>query len=273
VSGRPEPPAGLLDYFDTIGCPPSAVAGVPQGVAQYTRDMTYNDPDQLETILQEEGNDVACIILEPVYLALPENGYLERLRELADEYGVVLIFDEVKTGCRVAPGGAQEYFGVTPDLSVYSKAMSNGYPFSVVAGAREIMRVNEGIWYAGTNSGNLVGVAAALATAKEIQRAAFREHVWRLGRKLMTGLDKIAADVGIEARCGGLPPMPALRFAPTDQLSANAMETRFLCECISRGVFFPKNHCWFISYQHTDAEIDRTLEVCEAALRAVKSGL
>lgn len=270
VTGVDGSPKGLLEYFESTNCPLSSLNGVPSGVRQYTLELRYNDLNFLEDLLKEEGDNVACIIMEPFYFDLPQDGFLEGVKNLAHQYDALLVFDEVKTGCRVSPGGAQEYYGVIPDLSVFGKAISNGYPLSLVVGKKEVMKVNEGLWYAGTNSGNTVGIAAALSTIREIKHKNVTNHIWRLGRKLMSGLDRIANDLGVEGKSMGLPPMFAFRFTARDKEMVRKMENIFLCECVKRGIFYPKNHVWFICYSHEDVDINKTLEVSKEALKAVK---
>lgn len=270
VGGETGPPRDFLKYLKNINYPADFVKGVPKDVGRYTLELKYNDLDFLKDLLQKEGENVACIIMEPFYYEHPAQGFLEGVKQLAHQHEALLIFDEVKTGCRVSAGGAQQYLRVTPDLSVFSKAISNGYPFSVVVGKREFMKVNEELWYAGTNSGNLVGVSAALATIREIKDRDVIAHIWELGRRLMEELDEIARDLGIEGKSVGYPPMPSFKFMANNEERERKMMNVFLGECVRKGIFYPKDHLWFISYSHTQEDIDKTLEISRKALKKVK---
>jgi len=270
ATGQDGIPAALAEYFDIINAPRDCLRGVPRDIAQYTMELRYNDIDFLEKILKSAADNIACIIMEPFYFELPQPNFLEEVKKLVHQYEVLFIFDEVKTGCRVARGGAQEYFGITPDMSVFSKAVSNGYPFSMVVGKKEVMSVNEGLWYAGTNSGNTVGLRAALTTLQEVERNNVVEHLWRLGEKLTEGIKFIVNNLGIEGEIVGLPPMPSFIFTSSDKEIKKRQTNTFLCKTIERGILFPKEHCWFISYSHAEADIDITLQICEDAFRAAK---
>jgi len=140
----------------------------------------------------------------------------------------------------------------------------------MVVGKKEVMSVNEGLWYAGTNSGNTVGLRAALTTLQEVERNNVVEHLWRLGEKLTEGIKFIVNNLGIEGEIVGLPPMPSFIFTSSDKEIKKRQTNTFLCKTIERGILFPKEHCWFISYSHAEADIDITLQICEDAFRAAK---
>jgi glutamate-1-semialdehyde aminotransferase len=194
----------------------------------------------------------------------PKPGFLEGVRKLASEFEVVLIFDEVKTGFRFGLGGAQKHFGVTPDLSTFGKAMGNGYPVSAVVGRKEIMEKVTHAWIASTFNGNVMSVAAGLATIRELERTNAIARFWPLGEQLMKGLDRIAAEAGIVGRSVGFGPMPFFKFPKEEENIKRA----FYIETLRRGVYFEPNHVWFLSASHTEADIERALDVSEAALKA-----
>lgn len=269
-TGESGPPKTFLKYLKNINCSVQCLRGVPPAVGQYTLELKYNDLNFLEDLLKREIGSVACIIMEPFYYEQPQVGFLEGAIELAHQHEVLFILDEVKTGGRVSSGGAQEYLGITPDLSIFSKGLANGYPFSLVVGKKEFMKTNEALWYAGTNSGNLVGISATLSTMRELKSKDIVPHIWNLGRKLMYGLDDIANDLDIEGKAVGYPPMPSFNFLEDDEETNQKMADIFLSECISRGVFYPKDHVWFISYSHTEKDINKTLEISREALRKAK---
>lgn len=243
------------------------------GVPQCTKDLTigvgHNNIDALRDALEANKGEVAIFILE----AFQGNGavgtYLADVQELCAEHGVVLCFDEVKTGFRFALGGYQEHVGITPDLATFGKALGNGYDIAFVAGKREILEAVSDVWIAATFHGQLLGVAAALATLDEMERIGGIGQIWERGRKLMDGLDAIMKKHGVNAWPMGQPPMPRLKFGEgLDELS-----DEFYTETANRGIYFDPGHCWFVSPSHSDQIIEYTLlasdEAMAAALRKV----
>ncbi len=258
---------GTLDYLSMINCPEENWNHVPVGVAEYTIEFEYNNIESLKQIMESEGGDVACIITEPFHYAEPKNGFLQQAKEIAHRYGSLFILDEIKTGSRVAHGGAQEYYGVVPDISTFGKAISNGYPFSLVAGKKDIMQTCERLWFSGTNSGNAIGISAALATVRESKKLNAPKHIWDLGKQLMEGMGELLRKYGVDGQVGGLPPMPYLTFLTSSIERKKAMTFAFLSELINGGVFMPVEHALFITYSHTRDDIGRTLEVIERAFK------
>jgi glutamate-1-semialdehyde aminotransferase len=270
---RTGPTRGMADYLDMIHCPVESITHVPEEVSNNTLELEYNNLGSLENLMRTEGDEIACIIMEPFYFELPEKGFLEGVRDTAHRYGSVLLFDEVKTGMRVSLGGAQEYLGVTPDISVFSKAIANGYPFSLVAGKREYMRACESLWFAGTNCGNAVGISAALATIRESRRVGACDHIWKLGERIMKGMQELLARYEIPAEMGGLPPMPFLTFKGDNREMKKKLTGMYLSGLISRGVFMPLEHCFYISFSHTVEDIDHTLNAIEESFKAIKKSI
>lgn len=265
-------PGGLDEYFIRANTPSHCFDGIPQGISQYTFTLRYNDLDYLEDLFKKNANDVACVIIEPVFhlqAEVPKKDFLEGVTELAHKYGALVIFDEVKTGSRVAIGGAQEYYGVIPDLAVFNKGLCNGYVYAFVAGKKEIMKRAGELWFTQTHTGNTIGLRATLATVEELEKTKAVEHIWKLGKRLMKGANTLLTDLDIPGQMTGLPAMPALHFAG-DSETQRTFENIFLNETIRRGVYIPKNHVWFISYSHTEEDIDKTLEVFETGLRKIK---
>jgi len=236
--------------------------GVPRCVSELTLELPYNDVDALQAIFQEHGPQIACVIMEPIIGSGPRPGFLEAVKSICAEHGALLIFDEVKTGFRFAMGGAQEYLGITPDLSTFGKAMANGYDIGVLVGKKEILQTCTGVWLAATFHGHLLGIAATTATLDEMERIDGIKLIWKHGRKLIDGLDEIARRHGVEASCTGYPPMPILSFAE----SAKEIGRRFWEGAAKRGIYFSPGHPWFISPAHDDSVIDQTLDVSEKAM-------
>ena len=248
-------------------------SGAPEVLRDYIFDIQYNDLESLEKLLKEKAQEVACLIMEPVKLEIPGKGYLKGVRDLCGKYGILLIFDEIKTGFRLALGGAQEYFGITPDMATYSKGMANGFPISAVVGRKDVLRVAERIALSATFDGEVLSMAAALATIHEIEEKNVNEHLWRMGQRLMDGLDNLAAETGVQAKCVGLPPMPYLNFTSEDETENQIAKESFYREAVTRGVFFAPNHLWFISFSHKESDIDQTLEVSREAFKTAKEKL
>ncbi|MEM0136346.1 MAG: aspartate aminotransferase family protein [Thermoplasmatales archaeon] len=200
VSVEAPPPVAGLKWFPK-SLPYSA--GIPQGVMDTVVVSNWNDLEGLSKILRIRGNEIAAIIMEPIManstLVSPEPGYLKGVRELADEYNILLIFDEVITGFRVSEGGAQKLYGVTPDLSSWAKALSNGYPISAIAGKKEYMElIGNGVGYGGTYFGVPISLTASIANLKILEANEFEGYssLGRLTRKMARGIEEIGDDIG-----------------------------------------------------------------------------
>jgi glutamate-1-semialdehyde 2,1-aminomutase len=260
-------------------------AGILLEVLENTLVCAFNHLEEVESTLRAHSGQVAAIILEPVAhnmgCVLPKPGFLEGLRELASLHGTVLIFDEVITGFRHHLGGYQKISGITPDLTTLGKSMANGFPIAALAGKAEIMdrfstRSGGDTFYAGTFNGNAVGCAAALATIDVLEREPVHQHVFRLGERLRQGLREIHERLGVRATVAGFGSVFLTYFLDgriesySDLLRNDA--DRFVAyrqRLIRRGVFkIPRNlKRSHVSYSHTDAHVDRTLEVCEDVLK------
>ena len=262
-------------------------AGIMAETADATLICDFNDADQVADTIAGRPGEIAAIIVEPIPHNIgcvrPEPGFLEALRELCDDHGIVLIFDEVITGFRHGLGGYQVVAGVTPDLTTLGKAIANGFPLAAVGGKRELMaRFNTApggdTFFAGTYNGHAVGTVAALATIEIMETQDVHEQVFRLGDRVRAGLTEIMADAGVPAVVEGFGSVfltyfmegPVRNF--TDLLRNDAdFFVRYRQECIARGVFklpmnIKRNH---VSFAHTDADIDRTLQVAADAVQAL----
>jgi glutamate-1-semialdehyde 2,1-aminomutase len=253
---------------------PVAVAG--SGGQPAARDLVlapWNDADAVRRALTE--HDIAAVIMEPVLCNTgaiePDPGYLAEVRRLCDEFGALLIFDEVITGFRLAPGGAQEYLGVTPDLAVFGKAVAGGMPVSVLASRAEVMDAisNGTVSHAGTFNSHPVCLAAAAATLEILHREqdGIYPRLFALGRRLRDGLSKAAEKAGVPAYVGG--PGPVIQtylgvtgpvrnyrdFAATDK----ELTARFHAALLDRGINIVPRGLWFLSAAHTEDDVDATL--------------
>jgi glutamate-1-semialdehyde 2,1-aminomutase len=263
----------------TLGLPDSP--GVPAALAELTLTVPFNDLEQARHVLRSRTNEIAAIIVEPVVgnsgLIAPLPGFLDGLRDLADENGALLIFDEVMTGFRIAPGGARERFGVTPDLTTLGKVIGGGLPVALYGGRREIMEriaPSGPVYQAGTLSGNPLAMAAGIATIKTLTPA-LHTRIAKRTRALVDGLQKVADEKGIPftADCAGS--MWGFFFVKGEvhnyedaKRSDRAMFSRFFHAALRNGVYLapsPFEAC-FMSAAHGDDDIALALDRLAAAL-------
>ncbi len=269
----------------TQGVPSSA--GVPADFAKHTLTLAYNDLDEVEATLKEKGEQVACIIVEPVAGNMncvpPAPGFLEGLRRLCDAHGVVLIFDEVMTGFRVALGGAQAYYGVTPDLSTFGKIIGGGMPVGCFGGKRAIMeRIAPlgPVYQAGTLSGNPLAMAAGLTTLELISRPGFHDELGAYTSRMLQGLQDRADAAGIPFVTTQVGGMFGLYFSGADDIVtfADVMASdadrfkRFFHLMLEGGVYLAPSafEAGFTSIAHGDKELAITLDAAERAFAKLK---
>jgi glutamate-1-semialdehyde 2,1-aminomutase len=267
--------------------PVAAGPGVPPSLEQTLAVLTWNDADAIRAFMAEHGDRVAAIITEPVMLntgcILPEPGYLEVLREIADAHGALLIFDEVITGFRFSPGGAQEYYGVTPDLTVLAKGLGCGFPVAAIGGRRRVMEmIAEGRYsQSGTyNSSTLAAAAVCAAMDTLADRDLYRRQI-ALGERLMDGIRALASEQEIPVRVEGLGTVfqvwfsaePIRNYRDAVRCSDERAFRAWWEQMFVRGVLFHPNHFenLFLSMVHTDDDVDRTLTAADEALAAVAS--
>ena len=245
--------------------------GVPAAVTESIVEFPYNDPDQLRDLLQRHRGQVAAVILTPVghdfdaQIQPPAENYLQTVRALADEYDVILIFDEVRTGFRVALGGAQELYGVTPDLTALGKAMSNGYSVSALVGRREVMAAAERTFISSTYFPNGLSMAAAIATLDILDSHQVLAHILRTGQLLDAGLKTVVDETGLPVTLSPYPQMPFLHFDPSLANDQDARRDRFYASLVSQGVFAHPRHHGFLSWRHGQQEVDHFLEAARQA--------
>lgn len=291
---------GQHDYvmFSTASTPPGVLgsrrdpinvqgsSGIPDGIRHYGINLPFNDFERLEETVHAHWHELAAVFVEPLLgnaaSIMPQPGWLETIRELCDEYGIVLVFDEVKTGFRIARGGAQEYFGVRADLVTYAKALGNGFPIAAFGGTEDVMSTLEPgrVAHGGTYSGNVTGAAAADATLEILETEPIIETIFERGQRLMDGIGDILTDADIPHSLIGLPPVFGLILGidetPTDfraYLEGDAqLYERLAMELIDRGVMpdCDGREPWFLSYSHSDDDIVETLTAFEGAVKAVK---
>lgn len=268
---------------------PQAVAdsaGIPEQISETVVIAPYNDLERTRHIAQPVARDIAAIIVEPVQRGfLPAPGFLEGLRKLADECGALLVFDEVVTGFRLALGGGQELFGVTPDLCALGKIVGGGLPLAAVAGRADVLeltvpgRPNDGrsVFMSGTLNGNPLACAAGLATLEVVEEMDAPTILAAKGRALEAGLAKVAAKLSVPFQMIGAPAFMqpvfgAGRLENAEALAATKLDAayRFGVEMVRRGVLFTPGSKVYMSVTHDDATHGFFLEAAEAAMRAVR---
>ena len=269
----------------TLGVPTSP--GVPKSLADLTLTLAYNDFDAATKLFDELGSDIACVIVEPIVgnanCILPREGYLQHLRALCSQHGTLLIFDEVMTGFRVALGGAQQRYGVAPDLSTFGKIIGGGMPVGAYGGRADLMQQiapSGPIYQAGTLSGNPVAMAAGLATLELIQAPGFYLSLEQKTQQLCDGLEQAAREAGVAVTTNRTCAMFGLFFTERKvetYAEATACDSaafnRFFHGMLRRGVYFAPSafEAGFISAAHGDIEIAHTIEAAREAFGEVSA--
>ncbi|WP_030978370.1 aspartate aminotransferase family protein [Streptomyces sp. NRRL S-1824] len=249
-------------------------AGSPNGIPPESYALTstfdHSDPDSLRQAFATYPGEVACVLIMPFEEGTTTTAHLAELKSITHEHGAVFIFDEMRSGFRMAVGGAQEYFGVQADLATFSKAMANGYPISALCGRRDIMSGLALTRISSTFYASPVEMAAAMATIDVLRHTDALARVWRLGGALQHGLRRLIADYEVAAEVVGYAPMPFLRFTDADPQRRDEVRNRFYVTAVAGGALLHPDHQWFVSAAHTDDDIQATLDVCRVAMeRAV----
>lgn len=264
--------------------PVPSSSGIPRNLRDMIITLPFNDFEGFERMMKSFGGQIAAVITEPCQgncgAIEPQPGFLELIRQKTEEYGSVFILDEVKTGFRIANGGAQEFYGIRPDLATYAKALGNGYPIAAFGGKAEIMSIiGHGVAQGGTYTNNKPGVAAAYATLMLLREQPVLQTIAARGRRLMQGLDDIFQQNDILATFSGYPGMFSFAlgletvtcqrdWSRSDQewyldLAEKAMECGVMPDHDAREP-------WFLSYSHSEADIDETLNVYADIVKQVK---
>lgn len=244
--------------------------GVPKSTQELTHKFTYNDIDSLHKIFREYPDQVAAVIMEPMNSTEPVDGFLEKAKELSKKNGSVFIFDETITGFRYANGGAQEYFGVIPDLATFGKGLANGYPVSAIAGKADIMRLMEEIFFSFTFGGETLSLAAALATMTKLQKKPVIETIWKQGQKIIDGVNALIVKHGLKnvLSTDGKPCWSFLLFKDTNTYSQWELKTLFMQEVFARGILTLGTHN--MSYAHGDSDIQKLLDAYDSVFSILK---
>ncbi len=247
--------------------------GVPKAVRDLTHGFAYNDLASLEALFERWPGQIAAVIMEPMNITAPSPGFLEGVKVLTRANGAVLVFDETITGFRFANGGAQEHFGVIPDLATFGKGLANGYPVSAVAGRAEIMRLMEEVFFSFTFGGELLSLAAAAATLDKLKREPVVATLRERGLKLLDGTRDLIKkhDAREFLTISGDPAWTFLRVSGAGGYSEWEIKTLLLQETLARGILMIGTHN--LNYSHTEADIDRVLEVYDEVIPLLGSAV
>ncbi len=248
--------------------PGAPCAGVPKALAGTAIPFAYNDLEDLRMKLEANRGEVACVIMEAARFAQPAAGYLEGVRDLCDAHEVVLIFDEVVTGFRYSLGGAQKYFGVTPDMATLGKALGNGYPVAAIVGKREVMRAVETSFISSSYWSEPASMAAAIAIQKIVRRTDVIGHIWAMGKRLQEGVLKLRRDTDTPFLLKGLPPVFHIGLEVENPAP---YQTLIIQEMARRGIHFPG--MTYILAAHTPSEIEAVLAALREVALVVKTAL
>jgi glutamate-1-semialdehyde 2,1-aminomutase len=292
---------GMADYFmystassslGDLGSKRSPInspttSGIPKGINQYVINLPFNHFECLEETIDAKWGDIAAIFVEPMLGnaagIMPRPGFLEKVRELCDKFGIVLVFDEVKTGFRMANGGAQEYFNLQADMVTYAKSLGNGFPIAAIAGKEEVMMTIQpgAMAHGGTYSGNVTSTAAAVATLETLENQPVIETINKRGTALMTGIGEILTEAGIPHVVTGVPGMFGL-FIGSDQTPYDFRDylkgdgelyEAIGMELIKRGVQPDADgrEPWFLCFALGEEDVNETLNVFNDSVKAAKA--
>ncbi len=265
---------GFHDWF-IVSTPRNK--GIPEVMAEWIIPHNYNDINAIEATIKSSHNEIAALIMEPVINFEPEKGFLEKIRDLTKKYNIVLIFDEMKTGFRLDMGGAQKYFNVIPDLAVFAKGLSNGFPLSVLAGKKYLMEQfeDENCFFSGSYATEKASINAALKTIEILERDGVLEHNWEMGAHLKEAVKEIIDKyrLGNFMKIVGFAPMTHIIISDHDGFTVNEMKSFIQQECAKREVLFVGYH--HICYAHKKKHIEQTLkaydEVLSQLMEAIKN--
>jgi len=282
---------GMNDYglWGTVPAVPSAYPaaepdsrGIPAVLRGQVLVAPFNEAGQAEALIEAHAGELAAVIVEPLQRVLvPERGFLETLRAATARHGIVLIFDEVVTGFRIAWGGAQERYGVVPDVATYGKAMSGGFPMAAIAGRSRVMQYFDArrvareqlVWASGKLNGNPVSATAGEVALEILSRPGVLEHFHHIGGRLRREIEALGARAGFAVQTPGEDAVFGVRFTDrrplrtwADLLTADkGLNLRWSVELLKRGILVNPNEKFYLSIAHTDADVDRTLEACAEA--------
>jgi len=244
--------------------------GVPRALADTVFPFPYGDLAALGELLDKHRGSIAAVIMEPMRSELPPAGYLDGVQRLAREHGAVLIFDEVTSGFRIRLGGVQEFVGVTPDMTVLGKAISNGYPMAAVLGRRDVMQHAARMFISSTYWSDPLGLRAALTTIRELRSRDVPGQLEWFGAELQRRLNEVAGETGLAVRCGGLSVHPHVHFATDDAAIKAKLSTLYVQEMAKRGCHgYP---AFYLNAAQGDAELEQTVAAARESFAILAAG-
>jgi glutamate-1-semialdehyde 2,1-aminomutase len=245
--------------------------GVPAELRGTVIPFEYNNIDSLRHVLEANRNEVACVIMEASRTFLPSDGFLQNVRELTQQHGVLLIFDEVVTGFRLALGGAQEHYGVRPDLATFGKTIANGYPLTAIAGRRDVMDASKDLFISSTFWDDAATLAAGVATVAKMRELDVAGRIAVQGRRYMQEWEALAARHGINARLIGSPASPVISFGDPGPVTPRQQLTLYIQEMARRNVFCGGG--FNLALAHQDKEIETVLAAADDSLGVLRKAL
>lgn len=247
--------------------------GVPKFNDDLIKIFDYNDIDGLETIFEENKNEIGSIVFEPTVYEKPNTKFLQKIRNISDSNNSILILDEIVTGFRFDLGGAQKYFNLKGDFVCFGKGMGNGLPISAITGKEEHMKIFDKLWVSTTNGSETLSLAGTIATITEMQNNQTISHCWKVGSKLFDGWNSIAKQYGVNAMMTGYPIRMTMECKNSENNESLPLKGLILQEMVKQGIFMAQGPT-FISYSHKNEEIEKTLSkwenVCSYIQKTVK---
>ena len=253
---------GYHGWIDWYAIDSERPKGIPTNLKNYIESFEYNNLEHLYRIFHGHHPPIAAVIMEPTIVDPPLPGYLEEVKNMAHNNGALLIFDETVTGFRMSLGGAQEYFGVIPDLATFGKGIANGMPLSAVVGKADIMREFEEVFVSSTFGGECLSLAAGIATVNEMKSKNTIGHAWKMGMRLMNGLK----DIGLDYK--GYPCRPMI-VLPKEDMESRSL---FIQEMAIKGNLIHNSMVLNLCYSHSEEDIDKTLEDIAITCLDMKTG-
>jgi len=251
--------------------------GIPKKFFEDVHEFEFNNLNQVEELMKKYGDDVAAIITTPVNhpggnkVEMPDTGFLEALRKIADEYGSLLMYDEIRTGFRFDLGGAQKFFGVIPDLAAFGKAMANGYPISFLGGKQKVMDVLiEEVFLSSTYFPNSLAQIASLKTIEILEREKVLDNISKKGNDFSKKVIELIEDTGVPCNFSGGPWMPYITFERDPNLLYKKLREEFYTQLIRRKVFLQPFHHGYICYRHTNEDLDHAVDMISESLNECK---
>lgn len=247
--------------------------GVPNSVGALTIPFSYNDLSSFRNLIQSHSGSIAAVVMEPMNIEFPKNGFLTEIREITQREGIVLVFDETITGFRLAKGGAQEYFGITPDLSTFGKGIANGMPLSAVVGKKEIMKEMEEIFFSGTFGGELLSLAAARYVLNKVRNSDLIKNLAEIGETINAGVETTIKEFSLEEtlKLSGHPSWTFLNWYPDESNSVAEIKTFFLQQMFAQGILILNSHN--VNESMSQKDIKLLLRTYESTLQELSVAL